>query len=116
MRAPVPHRPTTPDEAIAIKLLGGVRFPTACWDKYFTRNMSSADQITEGQVPQLWRLLRRYRRQWRHPERERLLQLADQLAAPDLRKLAQRRMEQSRIESMRSTAPEQANVTPGLGL
>lgn len=85
MSKPTPHRPTTADEAMAIMLLQTqVGYPPASWDKRFARQLSTV-LVTEREVPQVWRLLRRYRRQWQHPERRRLLALADTLAAPDFR-------------------------------
>jgi hypothetical protein len=53
----VPKRPLTPDEALAIKALCGVRFPVASWDKRFYRDVLAHAREThligEKSVPQL---------------------------------------------------------------
>jgi hypothetical protein len=92
----------TADEAAAIECLGQVTFPIASWDKRFARSLSASVGLTDREAPQLWRLLIRYRRQWRHPERTALLALAEQRTAPDLRKLAAAERDQARINSLRA--------------
>lgn len=79
------RRQRTVEETIAIAALGCVTFPAASWDKRFARMLFSADGITEKEVPQLWRLFKRYRRQIDCPRKDELLAMADKLAAPDFR-------------------------------
>lgn len=98
------YRPRTPDEELAISQMQCVSFPVGSWDKRFFRALSSGNEITDKQAPQLWRLFIRYRRQlWRMEtsELKRLLKLAEKLSAPDLRK------EQAKA---RTKAPEEAKL------
>ena len=92
--------PCTPDEAHAITCLGQVRYPPASWDKRFAHSLNASAGLTEREVPQLWRLMLRYRRQWQHPDRSRLISLAAKLSAPDLRKQAAQTRAEAEIERM----------------
>jgi hypothetical protein len=94
-------RPRTSDENLAVEQMRPVQFPVGSWDKRFYRDLSGADTITEKQVPQLWRLFIKYRRQIDFPAKARLMAIAEQLAAPDFRKLEAQRREQARIDEMR---------------
>lgn len=96
MKEPTPRRQVTADERIAIQCLGTVSYPVASWDKRFARSMAGMETITEKEAPQVWRLFIRYRRQFFHPEKARLLALAEKLSAPDLRKQAALQHEQAR--------------------
>lgn len=93
---------------IAIAALGCVTFPVGSWDKRFVRDIATSHGITEKQIPQLWRLFIRYRRQIDCPRKVELLDLAAKLSAPDLRK--QQAMERAKavaldsIEEMRKAA------------
>ena len=80
------RRPMTACELEAVKCLGQVRYPPASWDKRFARSMSGMTTITDKEAPQVWRLLKRYRRQISSPHKANLLMMADELAAPDFRK------------------------------
>lgn len=106
---PASRHPLTPDESDAIVCLGQVRYPVASWDKRFAHDLIDNGPrlgITDNQAPQLWRLLMRYRRQWRHANREKLLALAAALSAPDLRKVAAAERERAEIERMKSKYQE----------
>lgn len=86
-RPPVPRRDMTPDELVAVKLLGEqVTYTPASWDKRFAREHYQMTTLSEKESAQVWRLFKRYRRQIHHPEKERLLALAETLAAPELRR------------------------------
>lgn len=84
----VPRRAMTPDEQQVVQCLKGVRTPPACWDKRFIRDVGFGGLITEKEAAQTWRLFHKYRRQIKTPNLQRLLEIAVQLAAPDLRKKA----------------------------
>lgn len=59
----VVRRPMTADEADMVKAIRRcVTFPTGHWDKRFMRDLL-ADEITDKQAVQVWRIFRRYRRQ-----------------------------------------------------
>lgn len=101
-KAPVPRREQTVDERKAVQCLKEqVTFPPASWDKRFTRDLLTTT-ITEKESAQVWRLFTRYRRQIRHPEKARLLEVAERLAAPDLRKLAKESEERQRIAATKA--------------
>ena len=101
-KAPVPRRDQTEDECKAVKCLKEqVTFPPASWDKRFTRELLTTT-ITEKESAQVWRLFTRYRRQIRHPEKARLLDVAEKLSAPDLRKLAKEAAERQRIAATKA--------------
>ena len=85
-KSPKPRRAMTADETEAVRCLKTVRTPPACWDKRFIRDVGCGGQITEKEAPQVWRLFHKYRRQIKSPAKERLLEMALQLTAPDLRK------------------------------
>jgi hypothetical protein len=55
--------------------------------------------IFEKMVPQLWRLIFRYRRQIKHPDRQRYLMMAEERMAPDFRK------KQKRIDGAKKEFP-----------
>jgi hypothetical protein len=96
-KAPVPRRDQTEDERQAVKCLKEqVNYPVASWDKRFARDLLTTT-ITEKESAQVWRLFHRYRRQIRHPEKARLLEVAEKLAPPDLRKLAKEAEERRQI-------------------
>jgi hypothetical protein len=90
------RRPMTACELEAVKCLQQVTYPVASWDKRFARSMSGATTITDKESPQVWRLLKRYRRQISSPNKANLLVMADELAAPDFRK--QQAQELTRIK------------------
>lgn len=59
----VVRRPMTADEEEMVKAICRcVTFPTGHWDKRFMRDLL-ADEITDKQAVQVWRIFRRYRRQ-----------------------------------------------------
>ncbi len=62
-----------------------VNFPPAQWDKRFVRELRDTE-LTEKQAAQVWRLFHRYRRQITHPRKGMLLEMAQQLGAPDTRR------------------------------
>ena len=84
------RRPMTEDERVVVPLLWSqVGYSVGSWDKMFAREIQYALKdglITEAQSGQVWRLLKRYRRQIVHAEKERLLEVAERLAAPELRR------------------------------
>lgn len=70
MRKPVPKRPLSADETLAIRAIQRfVTFTPASWDKRFTREVlcpsleQQPPQLSEKAIAQLWRLFLRYRRQ-----------------------------------------------------
>lgn len=81
-----------------------VTYPVASWDKRFMRALSSVETITEKEVPQLWRLFIKYRRQLNFPAKARLLALAETLSAPDFRKVEKARNEQAEIDRLKAEA------------
>ena len=87
----------TVDELEAVNSLQHVSYPVASWDKRFARSLSGMTTISEKEVPQVWRLFRRYRRQFSCPNKERLLLVAERLSAPDFRK---QRAESSRLAEL----------------
>ncbi len=96
-KEPVPRRELTRDEHEAVKCLKEqVTYPPASWDKRFTRELLTTT-ITEKEAAQVWRLFHRYRRQIAHKDKARLLEVAANLAAPDLRKLAKEDAERRQI-------------------
>lgn len=108
----LPRRPMDSDERIAVTELQGCRLTPASWDKRFIRHLGEMRDvgITEKEVPQLWRIFIRYRRQIGHPEKNRLLDKAAKLSAPDLRKQAAAQREQARIDELkRGLATAHAN-------
>lgn len=83
----VPRREMTADENLIVAYLKRqVTTPPACWDKRFIRDVGCGGLITEKEAAQAWRLFYKYRRQISSPAKERLLEMAKHLAAPDLRK------------------------------
>ena len=88
-----PKHPLTNNERKAIKSLYGVTFAVASWDKRFARDVLFPALDTEilgvKAVPQLWRIVQKYRRQLRGSPEERgeLLKLAVKWSAPDFRKV-----------------------------
>lgn len=70
------------------------------------RDLSSGETISEKQAPQLWRLFIRYRKQISFPDKQRLLQLAETLAAPDFRKVNKAANEQAKIDELKRQATE----------
>ncbi len=96
-KSPVPRREQTDDEREAVKCLKEqVTYPPASWDKRFARDLLTTT-ITEKEAAQVWRLFHKYRRQTRHRDKDRLLEVAANCAAPDLRKSAQVADERQRI-------------------
>lgn len=87
--AAVPRRPITDDEREAVRCLGEqVGYAPATWDKKFARDMygrRDSGLISEKEAAQVWRLFKRYRRQIRHAQKERLLEVAAVHAAPETR-------------------------------
>lgn len=92
----------TPDEMQAIERMHSVTFPVASWDKRFFRSLSSCETISEKESAQLWRIFIKYRRQMGFPDKARLLQLAESLAAPDLRKVAAAQRAQAEIDALKA--------------
>lgn len=111
MNTPAIRRPMTADERIAAKSIGGCTMTPASWDKRFTRFICEMDTITDKEAPQVWRLFIRYRRQISVPDKARLLALAENLSAPDLRKLEAARREQERIDDMKRKYAEAVKPT-----
>ena len=95
------RRQRTLDENLAVAQMKCVTYPVASWDKRFMRSLSSVDGISEREVPQLWRLFIKYRRQISFPEKSRLTAIAEQLAAPDLRKISKMEREQAEVDRIR---------------
>ena len=86
-------------EAEAVQCLQRVTYPTASWDKRFARSFgTSQTTITDKESAQVWRLFKKYRRQINTPHKANLLAMADELAAPDLRKQAAEQRERARYE------------------
>lgn len=83
----IERRTLSEDERTALQCLAHCTFPPASWDKKFVRDNVTLATTTEKSVAQIWRLFHRYRRQITHPQKQRLLAIAEQLAAPDFRKL-----------------------------
>lgn len=118
-----PKRPMSPDEIEAVKMLRGVSYPIATFDKKLGATVqllisypppvcdcgvearlstmphepscpvSKAEafvpMIPEKMVPQLWRLVCRYRRQIRHPERVKYIRMAEVLQTKNPKKRAE---------------------------
>lgn len=89
------------DELAAKDLLQTVTYPVASWDKRFARHIGEMNTISEKEVPQLWRLLYKYRRQWQHGKKPYLLSKALRLSAPDFRKVEAAKRDQARIDEMK---------------
>lgn len=64
--------------------------------------------ISEKMAPQLWRILFRYRRQIRHPERVKFLRMAEKLMVPDYRTPTYRKAQEAKykIEAMKREAAQ----------
>lgn len=92
----------TSDEMQAVERMHGVTYPVASWDKRFMGSLSGRETISEKESAQLWRLFIRYRRQMSFPDKERLLQVAERVAAPDLRKVAAAQRAQSEIDELKA--------------
>lgn len=95
------RREMTEYEAEAVKCLGQVRYLPCSWDKRFARSLSGLTTITDREAPQVWRLFKRYRRQIEHPDKARLLVLAEARSAPDFRKEALRIEKAQRVKEER---------------
>lgn len=65
------------DELAAASCLAQIHFPPASFDKRFGRTMENAKRISDRGAAQLWRIFHRYRRQITHPDKERLLKIAE---------------------------------------
>lgn len=99
---PIVYRERTQDEQTAIDSMRCVVYPPASWHKRFMFAVSRKTTIiTDGQAAQVWRLFYRYRRQIDHPDMERLLEIAQALAAPDFRKAQAARDLKSKFDEMR---------------
>lgn len=84
-KTPAVRRAMTADEARAARCIWNqVTFPVGHWDKRFMRELP--DEITEKQAAQVWRIFKSYRRQIQHERKAELLEMAERLSAPDLRK------------------------------
>ncbi len=83
----IERRTLSEDERTALQCLSCCTFPPGSWDKRFVRDNVTLATTTEKSVAQIWRLFHRYRRQIIHPQKQRLLAIAEQQAAPDFRKL-----------------------------
>lgn len=101
MSKPVLRVPMNEDEKIARDCLKGVRMLPASFEKRFRNYIVEMDTISEREAPQLWRLLIRYRRQWDHPDKQRLLIVAEKLCAPEFRKQNAAIEAQRRIDEMK---------------
>ena len=100
MSAPLPRRPMTSCEAEAVQCLQRVTYPSGSWDKRFARSFgTSQTTITDKEMAQVWRLFKRYRNQINTPHKVNLLMMAEELAAPDLRKQAAEQRERARYEA-----------------
>jgi hypothetical protein len=99
------RRSRTRDENLAVEQMKSVRYPPASWDKRFMRSLASVETITEKEAPQLWRLFIRYRRQISFQAKQHLLNLAETLSAPDLRKVEKARKEQEEIDRLKAEFP-----------
>jgi len=91
------------DEILAAKCLSQPTYPVASFDKRFAANMhfqvtQSVPMISERGAAQLWRILHRYRRQISHPSRDRLLDIAEKLKAPDMRSSRYREAQEQQRE------------------
>lgn len=114
------RRLSTIEETIAIAALRCCTFPVASWDKRFVRSLN-AMSISEKESAQLWRLFKRYRRQIDCPRKNELLQLADKLAAPDLRKMqaearAANEVRRRYEEAMRNNNGQSTSPNPDLAV
>lgn len=108
--------PTTPDERLAVEALKLCRMLPASWEKRF-RNQLSADELSDKERPQVWRLFKKYRRQIHGREIgevicrgavwQGLLETADRLAAPDFRALNAKAEIQKRIEELKQLKEEE---------
>lgn len=88
-KSAAPRRVMTADENVMVECLKRqVTTPPACWDKRFIRDVGHGNQITEKEAAQVWRLFHKYRRQITSLDKQRLLDLSQHHAAPDLRKQA----------------------------
>lgn len=96
------RRIMSPDELQAVEQMHGVTYPVASWDKRFMRSLSGMETISEKESAQLWRLFIKYRRQISFADKQRLMNLATSLAAPDLRKVEAARREQARIDELKA--------------
>lgn len=67
-------RDFTPDEALMVEALRPVTYPVASWDKRFMRGLT---RISERGAVQLARIFVKYRRQINHPDKQRLLAIAE---------------------------------------
>lgn len=106
-----PKRPMTEEEVVAATMLQHVNAPPASWDKRAIATIRFSLTLTppligEKMVPQLWRLLYRYRRQLKHPKRAFFLKMAEQRMAPDLRKQQAALNEQSRIDALKKESSD----------
>lgn len=97
-------RQRTPDEQLAISQMRWVTFPPCSWDKRFYRDLTSGSHISEKQAAQLWRLFIRYRRQMEFPAKDKLLKIAEVLAAPDFRKEQAKARELRRLKEYSGVA------------
>jgi hypothetical protein len=88
-------------ELEAVKCLQHCTFPVASFDKRFVRGLSGLETITEKEAPQVWRLFVRYRRQISTPNKAALLQMAEELSAPDFRKQAASARAQREIDELK---------------
>jgi hypothetical protein len=68
--------------------------------------------ITEKMAPQLWRILFRYRRQIKHPERVKYLLMAEKLMVPEYRSYEYRKAQEAsyKIAKMKREAAEKEVV------
>lgn len=99
-------------ESAAVECLQHVRYPPASWDKRFAHSLPRPDNtITDAEAPQVWRLLKRYRRQiMDRPDIQSLLLMADTLAAPDFRALQRIKTDRERYSKAMETTPKNTPV------
>ena len=100
-------RPMTSDEAKALQMLAGIKFPRDTFDCRIATGLlktlaAGAPAISERQVRSFWLLLIRYQSQIRHPERLRYVRLAAKLSVPEKRRAMFRRRSQARRDAFKA--------------
>lgn len=119
--SPIP-RPMTPDELTAIEILRGVEFPHgALYDRKLASHLFNAvlvarvaneePSITQKTACKLWRLIARYRRHVKIPQRAKFIRMAEKLMVPGYRAYEYRKAQEARykIEAMKREAAQQPN-------
>lgn len=84
-RKAVVRREMTAEEELAVQCIRSqVTFPVGHWDKRFIRELLWT--VTEKQAAQVWRIFKTYRRQITHERKAELLEMAERMGAPTLRR------------------------------